>query len=285
MNPALPHDALLPRPPGSLVPGALLALLVHGGLVGALALGVNWRQQNPEVFSAELWSALPQVAAPPAPAPVPAPPPPPPPAPAPAPAPPPGPSAADIALEKERARADKLAAEKKAEQEAERKARLAAEREAERQKAADAKKVQQARDAAAKAAEQAAVDKRLEAQRQENLKRLMDQAGGTGRPDSTGTAARDAAPSNAYAGLLIAHIRGRIVLSEADRQRLPPSLVALVEVRATASGTVLSRRLVKSSGSALWDETVLRAIDRAGTLPRDTDGRVPTSIEISFRPE
>jgi colicin import membrane protein len=48
---------------------------------------------------------------------------------------------------------------------------------------------------------------------------------------------------------------------------------------------VLARRLVKPSGNAAWDDAVLRAIDRAGTLPRDVDGRVPTSIEISFRPE
>jgi colicin import membrane protein len=29
---------------------------------------------------------------------------------------------------------------------------------------------------------------------------------------------------------------------------------------------------------------VLRAIDRTGTLPRDTDGRVPPVLIITFRP-
>jgi colicin import membrane protein len=29
---------------------------------------------------------------------------------------------------------------------------------------------------------------------------------------------------------------------------------------------------------------VLRAIDRTDTLPRDTDGRVPPTLVISFRP-
>ncbi|MFY9511666.1 MAG: protein TolA, partial [Rubrivivax sp.] len=74
------HDALLPRPPGGMAPGAALALLVHGALVGALALGVNWRMNAPEAISAELWAAVPQIAAPraeePLPAPAPAPPPP-----------------------------------------------------------------------------------------------------------------------------------------------------------------------------------------------------------------
>ena len=69
-----------------------------------------------------------------------------------------------------------------------------------------------------------------------------------------------------------------------DIQRLPPTLEAVVEVRATASGTVLSRRLIKPSGNSAWDDAVLRAIDRASPLPRDKDGRVPTSIEITFKP-
>ena len=130
---------------------------------------------------------------------------------------------------------------------------------------------------------QLAEDKKIEAQRQENLKRLLAQAGGSGKTDSTGTALQDAAPSRTYAGVLIAHVRSKIVMP--DRDRLPKSLEAVVEVRSTPTGTVLARNLVKRSGNAAWDDAVLRAIDRAGTLPRDTDGRVPTSIEISFRPE
>lgn len=249
---------LQPQSADGLGAGALLALLVHGGLIAALTLGVGWRQQQQVEFSAELWSSLPQVAAPPAPAPEPAPPPPstaPPP-------PPPGPSAAEIALEKEKARV------------------AAAEADAREKAAAKAAKADKdRREAEARAAD----DKRLEAQRQENLKRLLAQAGGSGKADSTGTAAQDAAPSRAYAGLLIAHIRSKIVMP--DKDRLPKSLEAVVEVRSTPTGTVLARRLVKPSGNAAWDDAVLRAIDRAGTLPRDTDGRVPTSIEISFRPE
>jgi colicin import membrane protein len=273
MNAALPHDALLPRQPGGLLPGAMLALLVHGGLIAALTLGVDWRRHNDDVFSAELWSALPEVAAPRAPEPVPAPPPPPPPTVAPSPpAPPPGPSAADIALEKERVRA-RQAAEDLAQKQA--LAKLAADA----KKAQQAQQAQQARDAAAA---EAADQKRLEAQRQENLKRLLAQAGGTGPATSSGSAARDAAPSNAYAGVLIEHIRKEIYMPDLDR--LPKSLVAVVEVRSTATGTVLSRRLVKASGNSDWDEAVLRAIDRTRKLPRDTDGRVPTAIEISFVP-
>ena len=34
--------------------------------------------------------------------------------------------------------------------------------------------------------------------------------------------------------------------------------------------------------SVLWDETVLRAIDKTEILPRDTDGRVPSAIVIEY---
>lgn len=254
---------LQPQSADGLGTGALLALAVHGGLIAALALGVNWRQQTEVEFSAELWSSVPEVAAPPAPTPAPEPAPPPPrAAPAPPP-PPPGPSAAEIALEKEKARAAAAEAERQAREKA---ARLAQEK-ADRER----------REAEAKAAD----EKRLEAQRQENLKRLLAQAGGSGRPESTGTAARDAAPSSAYAGVLTEHVKSRI---ETDTSRLPKTLVTVIEIRSTPSGTVLSRRVVKPSGNTVWDDALLRAIDKAGTLPRDRNGLVPTSIEITFRP-
>ena len=33
-----------------------------------------------------------------------------------------------------------------------------------------------------------------------------------------------------------------------------------------------------------WDDAVLRAIDKTEVLPRDVDGRVPSSMTIDFRP-
>ena len=59
----------------------------------------------------------------------------------------------------------------------------------------------------------------------------------------------------------------------------------LASLRADADGKILSRRLVKSSGNPTWDQAVLRAIDRTGTLPRDTDGRVPSALIIGLRPQ
>ncbi|MCP5271157.1 MAG: TonB C-terminal domain-containing protein [Burkholderiaceae bacterium] len=280
---ALPHGALQPRPPGGLLPGAGLSLVVHAGLVVAIALGVSWQRSTPVEFSAELWSALPEVAAPRTVAPESTPAPPPAPAPTPAP-PPPAPtrSAADIALERERA------AQR---EQAEREARLRREREAEAKRAKAAEEAalkrqrelqKQREEELARKAEEERQEKQREAQRQENLKRLLAQAGGgSGGPSSTGTAARNAAPSQQYGGILREHVRSKLKFSTAS---LPATLETVVEIRATASGNVLSRRVVRRSGNDAWDNAVLRAIDAASPLPRDKDGTTPGSIEIVFRP-
>ena len=57
-----------------------------------------------------------------------------------------------------------------------------------------------------------------------------------------------------------------------------------VKPYAAADGTIIGRRLTKSSGHKAWDDAVLRAIDRTDSLPRDIDGRVPSPIVIQFRP-
>jgi colicin import membrane protein len=255
---AAPYEALLPRPPDGLGRGALLALMVHAGLVVALTAGVQWRATAPAVVSAELWAAVPQAAAP---RPVEKPPPAPAPTPAPTPAPqPPPPVQREAQIATERAQRDK--AEREALQQAE------------RQRAAEAAR-QREQEQRARQAE----DKRLAQQREQNLARLRAQMG-TGAPGSTGEAAREAGPSASYAGRLIASIKPNIVFGDT----LPGNPAAEVEVRAAPSGTILSKKLVKSSGHPEWDDAVLRAIERTGTLPRDTDGRVPATLIVTFRP-
>ncbi len=262
--------SLLPQPPGGTAPGAALAVAVHVGLVAALALGVSWRMNTPEAVSAELWASVPQVAAPRVEEPpAPNPPPPPPPAPPKAEA-PPQPTAAQIAIERER-----KVKEEQREKERE-KERLEAEK---KKREADDKK----READEKR-KQAEAEKREQAQRErlreEQLRRIQGALQGSGAPTSTGTAAQDAAPSASYAGKLKAAIKPNIVFSDV----LPGNPAAEVEVRTASGGTILSRRVLRSSGVKEWDEAVLRAIDKTGTLPRDTDGRVPSTLIITFRP-
>lgn len=308
-------DLLLPPPEPGRGRAVALALLAHAVLLAALTWGVNWRHESDTpAVEAELWSAVPrQAAPPPAPAPAPAPAPEPPqPAPRPSPAPAPTPQdearEAEIALqqrraaeaqaralqaarEKEAARLRAEQAEQKALAEKKRKAAEEAERRkaAERKAAEDAarKKQAEAEAAAKKAAQQAAKARaereeaqRLEAERQENIRRMQGLAGSTGSRNATGRDLQSAGPSGSYAGRVAARIRPNIVFT--DEAAGNPS--AEVEVRAAPDGTILSRKLIKSSGVKTWDEAVLKAIDKTERLPADTDGRVPPALIISFRP-
>ena len=67
-----------------------------------------------------------------------------------------------------------------------------------------------------------------------------------------------------------------------DIQDIPTGTRAEVEVRVAPDGTIIGRRLIKSSGNREWDEAVLRAIDRAEKLPLDVDGRVVPVMPIGF---
>jgi colicin import membrane protein len=272
-----------PHPPG-LVRGLALAMLAHAVLVAALTWGVKWNRDTPVVASveAELWSALPQPAAPP---PVEAPPPAPPEPERTRPEPPP-PREADIALEKEKKarelkEKERRLQEEQREREKQRKeAEKAAERKKTEQKKAAEERKRQEQEARKREAEKDA--RELEKQRKANLERMTrGLTGSAGGSNDTGSQARASGPSASYAGRIVARVRPNIVFTDA----ISGNAEADVEVRAAPDGTILSRRLVKSSGVKAWDEAVLKAIDKTETLPRDVDGRVPPSLVIVFRPK
>ena len=307
----------------------VVAGAVHLLLFLALGLATAWKTQ-PQTLQAEaeLWSAVPQAAAPrlqePTPEPTPEPPSEPKPAPEPTPAPPPAQAepepdhtlrdaqialekkkqedklkqeekAAELkrkALEKKKKEAQEKAEKEKAEKEkadkakaekdkAEEKKKALAAQVLEKKKAAEKAKAladeKKRKDEAAKAKADAV---RAEALRKENLERMQGMAGASGGPNATGTALKSSGPSASYAGRLIGRIKPNItypgdVLGNARAE---------VEVRVAVDGTILSRRIVQSSGNRAWDEAVLRAIDKTQILPRDTDGRVPPVIVLGFRP-
>jgi colicin import membrane protein len=273
------HDAFAPRQPPGMRSGLVLAILAHVLLIAALAWSVNWKTSEPEGVVAELWSALPQIAAPRASPPEPRPPvvetKPPPPAPRPKPSVAPR-ADAQIAVEQARRQeADRIEAARQAEvAKREQARREEADRERQRLTDEQAQKKKLAEQARQDEARQAAI-------REANLRRMMSQAGTSDDPAATGTATRTSGPSASYAGRIKARIKPNIVLTG----NVAGNPLATVEVRLAPDGTIVGRKLVKSSGSPTWDDTVLRAIDKTEVLPRDIDGRVPSSMTIDFRPQ
>jgi colicin import membrane protein len=276
-----------PPPQPGLVRAFALAILAHLLLMIALTWGIRWnRESENAVAEAELWSSIPQQAAPKL---VEQPPPPPPP-PEPkvvTPPPPPAPSQADIAIEREKKKQElaeklrhelekqkKLEARKKLEEQ--KRELLAEKKEAQERQ----KREEQAKEAKLKT-KQRDEDKKLAALRAEQMKRIQGLAGATGGPTSTGNALRDAGFSESYAGRIAAIIRRNIVFMDAASD-IP---TAVVHVRVAPDGTIVGRQLTKSSGVKSWDDAVLRAIDKTEVIPRDKDGRVPSDFPVSFSPK
>ena len=283
----------------------LLAAVAHLLLFMALGLVTRWSTNPQEVTAeAELWSALPQQAAPrlaePEPPPPEPEPKPQPPQSAPRPAPAPEPEVqkrdAEIALKKqkeeekkkavEKEKADKLRKDKlekeKAEKEKAEKEKKAKEEKVREEKEREKKKTEDKRkkEEARKEAEAKAEAARMEALRKENIKRMQGMAGATGAENATGNALKSSGPSASYAGRLVARIKPNITYPG----EVTGNPRAEVEVRAGADGTILSRKLLQSSGNKAWDDAVLKAIDKTEILPKDTDGRVPSVIVLGFRP-
>ena len=309
MHTATDRLEFAPPPTPGLARSLGLALLAHAFLLAALTWGVHWKREAVTVTAeAELWSAVPQQAAPklievppepitrPAPRERPVPPAPTPPA---LPQVQPKPPDPDIALEREKLqlkkekqqeiakekelekkRLEKLAQEKlKQDKLQQEKKRLQDKRDQEKKAAEDKKKADQ--DSKRKEALEAQQDvKKLEAQRMANIDRMTGLAGATGAPGATGTAQQSSGPSASYAGRIRARIKPNIVFTE----DIAGNPTAEVEVRTAPDGTIISRKLSKPSGVKSWDEAVLKAIDKTEVLPRDVDGRVPSALVISFRP-
>ena len=290
------------------------SLVVHALLIVALTAGIQWKQDNSLSVEAELWSAVPMAAAPKL---VEVEAPPPPPAPKPEPKPmvkapePPAPNRdADIALAKKRkleeekkiqealkaeerrkeevkkeaekkAKAkleeDKRKLEAKKEEERKEKERKEKERAEKERKEKEAKKQVEQKDNKVSAEEA----KKLEAIRKENMKRIAGLAGASGNENATGTAMKSSGPSDSYGGRIRARVKPNITF---DPSSVSGNPAAEVEVRCAPDGTIVSRKLVKSSGNSAWDNAVLKAIDKTEILPRDTDGRVHSPLLLVFKP-
>jgi colicin import membrane protein len=296
-----------PRDAGSLRAFGL-ALLVHVLLIAALTWGVNWKRSDQTVsFEAELWSSVPQEAAPklvetaptpPPPAPLP-PTPLPPPRPAPAPpevkVAPPAPDV-DIALEQEKKR-KLLQQQKEAEAQKVLKAEKAAEKlkaelQAKKEKEKEKEKAQQAKEELVKrkAAEEAKKQETKDLEKQQQaaeqrrkaaISRMMGEAGATGDANAKGSAQKSSGPSASYGGKVRAAVKPNVVFTD-DIAGNPK---AEIEVRTTLDGTIISQRLVKSSGNKAWDDAAIKGVIRTGTLPRDVDGRVPTPMTLIMSPK
>lgn len=275
-----------------------LALIMHIALFAFLWIGVRWQNETPLVTEAEIWDPKIREAAPqpepepPQPVPVPEPvaePPPPPPPPK---VEEPVVAKPDIAVEQEKKRKEQEQQQKEQEQ----KAQLAKEKEQQKleqqQKDKEQKLAKQKADEEAKKKEEAdklADDKRRKQSEAEkeaadkrktaDLQRMRSQAGGTG------DAAKSQGPrgSPGYAAKIGARIKMNTVFS------VPADLVGNpaveYDIQLLPDGSVSGIRLIKSSNVPGFDDAVKAAINKSSPFPKDTDGTVPSSVNVSHKPK
>ena len=253
------HLEFAPAPDGGNGRALVLAVGVHALLLLALNWGTLWSQQPQDMsVEAELWSAVPQPAAPKAelpPEPDVPPTPEPEPEPQPEPPPPVKPAEAPKPLVDPQIAIDKLK-KKQAEKEEEAK-----------RKAQEKQEVKEA-----------------QTRHQEAVKRLQSMAGSAGTPVDTGVAPKASGPSASYIGRLRAKVKPNITFPDNLLQNVAGNPTAEVEVTCSPSGKIEDVNLVKSSGNSAWDEAVLNGLRKTAMLPRDVDGSVPTRLVFSFRP-
>jgi colicin import membrane protein len=233
-----------PRPQGT-GRAFSLAMLAHLALLGALTWGVSWkREATVSTVEAELWSSLPQQAAPKLQETAP------PPTPQAEKAPePPAPKTPDIAVEKEKS---KPKIEPKPEAKPEPK---------------PAPKVD-------KAAEERKLAQQREKERQEQLQRMAGLAGASGAPTAQGTALQSSGMASGWDARVKARVNPQINFS-GDRSQLKDLELSITIL---PDGSLAARpKIIKSSGNSQWDEAVTRAFEKAESLPRDANGKLPPS--------
>ena len=117
--------------------------------------------------------------------------------------------------------------------------------------------------------------------RNENLKRKQGMASASGDENSRSTVLKSSGTSANYRGRIVARIKSNIAFNP-DVVNNP---LAIVEIRTSPDGTILSYKIITPSGNKSWDDAVLKAIVKTAILPRDEDGHVPPIFEITFRPK
>jgi colicin import membrane protein len=246
------------------------ALVVHGLLVVALVVNLDWLSLDPPPVQAELWSSLPPERSPTVSAPA---------APDPTPTPTPTPQPdAELALEKRKQEDKKKQAlkQKETEKRAQAEKQKAEKQKAEKQRAERQREAQ--RDAQRIDKERAAELKRLgldpKAKPADKGKDAATKAGvaaGSARGERTG---REAEWADRVKGLLESRVRYR-GSNTSDLE---------VEILLLPTGQLQSVRLLNPSNTPVYDQAVLEAI-RTMAFPKPPDGLRAVTLKMRHRAE
>lgn len=241
------------------ISAGLLTLVIHALFLALLYLGVSWQVKQPEGMEVELWGELPETSPPPAIQP--------PAAPAPAPE-----HAKPKAVEKPAppAKADIELAEKKKKAEVKKTAKPEPKTKPSK---ADQKRMQE---------DILAMDKQAETVTAKELAASKDRAALAAKENAAITS-----EEQKYKALISARIRSKIVMPP----DVPDNALAIFDITLLVDGSVLDKKLIKSSGNVAYDNEVERAIKKAEPLPLPKSDAVrerfinPNHLKLKFSPQ
>jgi colicin import membrane protein len=142
------------------------------------------------------------------------------------------------------------------------------------------KKVDSKDEATAKKATAAA--EKARADQLARLKAAAGAEGGSGGKVGDGVGAGGNAPPG-YADRVRKKIKPLIIFN-AEAVSGNPAVVVLLDL--APDGTILKRTVVTASSDPAWDRAILLAIERAESLPRDENGKIPMrQIKLTFKPK
>lgn len=235
-----------------------LSLITHLSLLALLTVGVSWKTSSPAGLEVELWDAsvplqqiipIPKIEL--------------------------KQEAADIVIKKTKVAPEPIkVAPKKIEPKVEPKPEKKVEA-----KPAE-KKVDPKEEAAAKKA--AAAAEKARADQLARLKAAAGAEGGSGGKVGDGVGAGSNAPPG-YADQVRKKIKPLIIFN-ADAASGNPAVLVLVDL--APDGVIIKRTVIAPSADPAWDRAVLLAIERAESLPRDENGKIPMrQIKLTFKPK
>jgi colicin import membrane protein len=232
-----------------------LSLATHVFLVALLTLGIHWKTSNsPAGIEVELWEMPVPIQTS-----------------IPAPQIEVKPEAADIVIKKTKTNPEPL-------KEVVKKNEVKPEKKVEPK--APEKKIDPKEEAAAKKA--AAAAEKVRADQLARLKAAAGAEGGSGGKVGDGVGSGGNAPPG-YADRVRKKIKPLIVFNTESTSGNP---VVVVLLDLAPDGMILKRSITSSSHDPAWDRAVLLAIDRAESLPRDENGKIPMrQIKLTFKPK
>ncbi|HEY5995331.1 MAG TPA: cell envelope integrity protein TolA [Gallionellaceae bacterium] len=237
----------------------LMTLVIHALFFALLYLGVNWQVQQPQGMEVEIWSELPETSIPPA-----APP---------SVMPPPAPEHAKPKAAEQSAppaKADIELKDKKKKTEVEKAAKPEAKKKPTR---AEQKRMQE---------DILAMDQQAEAVTTQELTANQAKAAQAAKANAAITSEVEK-----YRALISSKIRSKIVMPP----DVPDNALAIFDITLLVDGSVLDKKLIKSSGNAQYDDEVERAILKAQPLPLPKSDAArerfinPNHLKFKFSPQ